>query len=159
VTRHLAELRTLKRHRRAFTLDHERAAFKEQVRAHRAALAERRAAHTALTPPAQPGRPQPALPHFVSDNGTPARLCPRLPDPASYAVVVTLPQVRVVDRIEAFSLHARKSAALKRIVLGAREVFASVLGLTHSASRSLTPSGRYVHTSPHPVRGRDFGTD
>ncbi len=156
--RHLAELPEIKRQRRAFTLDHERAAFKEQLRAHRRAVAERRAVHAVLTT-TSPVRPEPTLLDFPSDNGTPTRLCPQLPDPASYDVVVMLPLVRVVGPAEAFSLRARKSAALKRIVLGAREMVASVLGLTHAASRSLTPVGRFVHTSPHPVRGRDFGSD
>ncbi|ANZ41361.1 hypothetical protein BBK82_40790 [Lentzea guizhouensis] len=154
--RHLAELTEIKRQRRAFHLDHERAAFKEQLRAHRKALAERQAGLTA-TLPAKPHRSEVTFLHFASGN--PARLCPELPDPASYDVVVTLPLVHVLNRAEAFSLRAHKSAALKRIVLGAREMFASMLGFTHSATHSLAPMGRYVHTSPHPVRGRDFTTD
>ncbi|KOV82914.1 hypothetical protein [Nocardia sp. NRRL S-836] len=155
--RHLAELTQIKRQRRAFHPGHERAAFKEQLRAHRRALAERQAVLATTLPAGQ--RAESALLHFASANGHPARLCPELPDPASYDVVVTLPRVHVLNRAEAFSLRAHKSAALKRTVLGAREMFASVFGLTHASTHSLAPMGRFVHTSPHPVRGRDFATD
>lgn len=159
-----------KRSRRAFALDHEREAFKEQADAHRKAAARRRAVQEAIAAAISQAAartstsPNRALIHFASDTNAPSP-CSALPNAASYTVVVTRPTsssrhnrplVQVLNSTEALTFRAHKAAALKRAVMGAKEVFASVRGLTHAATRPLAPAGRIAAASPHPAHGPDF---